>query len=442
MRTPLENMKTFADRRDKLAKTMAGGALILASPEETIRNGSVHHSFRQDSSLYYLTGFEEPGSIFVFRPGMTPETVLFCRTKNRERETWDGFRFGPAEAKTQFRMEQTFPLEEFDNRIVGLLKGVEKLYYRQYKNHEMDEKIRSALTSLQSGQGRTGFGLLPVLDSELLVGEVRLIKEEVDLHNMRKAGELSSLAHVEVMKAVKAGKSERELHGYFIYQIMKQGAAREGYGSIFAGGANACTLHYVFNDQALKSGDLLLVDAGGEYNYFTADITRTYPVNGKFSEPQKLVYEGVLKIQKAIIEFVKPGVKFQEFHDMGADMLTDLMLDLGLLTGRKSDIIAANEHRKYYPHGIGHFLGMDVHDTGMYYSFPQKDPRPIEPGMVFTVEPGLYIPADDTSAAPELRGIGVRIEDNILVTRNGHENLTRTCPKEVADLERIIGTGL
>ena len=436
---PLENMKIFADRRDRLRSAMGNSTLILAAAPETIRNGSVHHSYRQDSSLYYLTGFEEPGSIFVFRPGKTPETILFVREKNPERETWDGFRFGVSGAKTSFRMDQTFAIEEFDAQIVKLLLGTEKVYYRRYRNSEMDQQFDRVLSAVKNIQGRTGFGYLPVLDSEELVGESRLIKHEADLHNHRKACEVSAQAHIEVMKAVKPGVSERELHGLFIYNIMKNGCAREGYGGIFAAGANACTLHYVFNDEVLRDGRMVLIDAGGEYNYFTGDITRTYPVNGKFSEPQKLVYEGVLKIQKQIIEMVKPGVPFQEFHDKATDLLTDLMLELGLLTGRKSDIIAANEHKKYYPHGLGHFLGMDVHDTGKYFSYPQKVPRPIEPGMVFTVEPGLYIPADDQAAAPELRGIGVRIEDNILVTDRGYEVLTRSCPKEVADLERIIG---
>ena len=439
MRTPLENMKIFADRRDKLAKLMPGGTLILAAPPESPRNGSVHYAYRQNSSFYYLTGFEEPGSFFVFRPGKKPETVLFVLPKNRERETWDGFRFGPQAAQTQFRMEEVYSSEDLEKKLVELLAGSEKVFYHQFRYPAIDEKIYKALKSLQASQGRTGFGLLPVFDSEELIGSLRVVKSEPDLHNLRKAAELSSQAHVKVMQATRPGINERELHGLFIYNIMKQGAAREGYGGIFASGANACTLHYVFNDEVLKDGQLLLVDAGGEYNYFTADITRTYPVNGKFNEAQKLVYEGVLKIQKQIIEHVKPGVPFAEFHEMGTSLLTDLMLDLGLLAGRKNDIIQAGEQKKYYPHGIGHFLGMDVHDQGMYYSYPQKVPRAIEEGMVFTVEPGLYIPADDTAAAPELRGIGVRIEDNILVTHHGHENLTRACPKEIEDLERIIG---
>lgn len=439
MRVPLENLRIFADRRSLLHKKIEGSVLILASPAEAVRNGSVHHTFRQDSNLYYLTGFEEPGSIFVYRPGMNPETILFVQKKDPTKETWDGFRFGPQEAKKQFQIDQTFEIEEFSKQIVGLLKGAEKLYYRFYKNPEMDRSIQEALLGLKTSQGRTGFGILPVFDSEELLGELRVIKSDSDLTTLRTACEITVDAHIETMKYAKAGLNERELQGYFIYQIMKRGAAREGYGSIFAAGSNSCTLHYVFNDQDLKNEDLLLVDAAAEYKYFTSDITRTYPIGGSFSSAQKEVYEGVLNIQKTIIDFVKPGVLFQELHDMGTQLLTDLMLELGLLSGRKDDIIKANEHKKYYPHGIGHYLGMDVHDAGLYLS-KKNEPRKIEQGMVFTVEPGLYIPADDTSAAKEFRGIGIRIEDNILVTSTGHENLTRRCPKEIADLERVIGT--
>jgi len=442
MRKPLENMKIFADRRDRLKPRLNNSVLILAAPAETIRNGSVHNPFRQDSNLYYLTGWEEPGSIFVYRPGQSPETILFARKKDPERETWDGFRYGPESAKELFRMDQTFPLEKFSEEIVNLLKGAEKLYYRQFANLEMDTQIQTALTDLRANQGRTGFGLLPIFDSVELLGELRVIKDEPDLANLRKACELSSQAHIEVMRAAKPGVSERELHGLFLYQILKRGAAREGYGSIFAGGANACTLHYVFNDQPLADKQLLLVDAAGEYNYFTSDITRTYPVNGKFTAAQERVYKGVLDVQKRLIALVKPGVPFQELHDLGASWLTDVMLDLGLLSGRKDDLMAAQEHKHYYPHGIGHFLGMDVHDSGLYFSKPnqnlKKESRKIEAGMVFTIEPGLYIPAQDQNAPPEYRGIGIRIEDNILVTTNGHEVLTAACPKEVADLERLL----
>lgn len=440
MRTPAENMHIFSERRKRLAEKISGSALIVAANPEYIRNHDVHHSYRQDSNMYYLTGFEEPESILLFRPGMTPETTLFVRKKNKERETWDGFRFGPEGAERDFKVDKAYPIEEFETVSQDYLKGVDSLYYRFYKNAEMDIRVQRVLENLSRSQGRTGYGLLTVQDADELLGEMRVIKSESDLVNLRRACEISAEAHVELMKATRPGITERELHGLFLYETMKKGSAREGYGGIFAAGGNATTLHYVFNDQTLKSGDLMLVDAGAEYNYFTGDITRAYPVNGKFTDEQAEVYEGVLKVQKQIIEYVKPGVPFQELHDMGTSLLTDLMLSLGLLSGRKDDILKANEQKKYYPHGIGHYLGMDVHDAGLYFKKGVKEPRPIEEAMVFTVEPGIYIPSDDTSAPKNYRGIGIRIEDNILVTSRGHENFTVKAPKEIADLERLIGT--
>jgi Xaa-Pro aminopeptidase len=280
---------------------------------------------------------------------------------------------------------------------------------------------------------------LSVHDADELLGELRVIKAEPEIENLKKACELTSQAHVELMKATRPGISERELHGLFVSEVMKRGAAREGYGTIVASGANACTLHYVFNDQTCADGDLLLIDAGGEYKYFTSDITRAFPVNGRFTDAQAEIYSGVLKIQKKIIASVKPGLPFKDLHEMGTELLTDLMLGLGLLSGRREDILKAGDQKKYYPHGIGHFLGMDVHDSGLYFS-KEMEPRKIQAGMTFTIEPGFYIPADDSAAPSKYRGIGVRIEDNILVTSSGHEVMTKNCPKEIPELEKIIGT--
>lgn len=241
------------------------------------------------------------------------------------------------------------------------------------------------------------------------------------------------------MKMTKPGISERQIQGLLTSEFYNSGSAREGYGFIVASGNNATTLHYNFNDQICESGELLLIDAGSEFNYYSGDITRTYPVNGKFTPAQKRVYEGVLKVQKEIINYIKPGIYFKDLHAMGTDLLTQLMLDLGLVSGRKEDVISSLEYKKYYPHGIGHWLGMDVHDAGLYMI--RGEARPIEAGMVFTVEPGLYIPATDKSAPEEYRGIGVRIEDNILVTEKGCENLTAGVPKEVSEIEAVVGKG-
>lgn len=439
MRRALEDVRIFQERRRRLAELMQGAALIVGSPAEAIRNGSQHFPFRQDSNLYYLTGFEEPESIFVFVPGGNPESILFCRKRDLTRETWDGFRFGPEGAQQEFRLDACYPIEEFSSQIVRLIKSVDRVYYRAFRQDWLDEKVSQALLGVQMATGRSGFGLLPILDSNDLMGELRVKKGAADLANQREACEVSALAHKEVMKYVRPGLNEREVHGFFLYQIMKRGAAREGYNGIVAGGSNACTLHYIFNDEVLRGKDLLLLDAGAEVRYFTGDITRTYPVSAKFSDDQREVYQGVLSIQKELIQMVKPGLPFQHLHDRAAELLADLMLELGLLSGRREEILKSNDYRRYYPHGIGHFLGMDVHDLGMYFDRKTKEPRRIEPGMVFTIEPGLYIPANDEHR--DLAGIGVRIEDNILVTENGHEVLTVGCPKEVADLEAIIGSG-
>jgi Xaa-Pro aminopeptidase len=302
----------------------------------------------------------------------------------------------------------------------------------------MDQVIFRTLEKVRLSHGRSGLGYLTLRDSFQLLGEMRVIKSKHDIEIQARACELSSEAHVEVMKFVSPGKTERDIQGFFIYQIMKRGAAREGYGTIVAGGANACTLHYVFNDQTLQKDHLLLIDAGGEYCYQTADITRTYPISGQWNELQLQVYEGVLKIQKHLISMVKPGLKWSKLQEEAAQLLAELMLELGLLPGRVQDLIATGDYRKYYPHGVGHYLGLDVHDSGLYIDPNTGESRSLEPNMVLTIEPGLYIPPNDSSP---YRGIGVRIEDNILVTESGCRNLTETCPKEPHDLCQLIGRG-
>ncbi len=435
-RKPTENPEIFKKRRQKVMTGLNGAALIVASHPELIRNDDVHYPYRQDSNLYYLTGFEEPESVLLLRPGQNPESVMFVRTKNIERETWDGFRFGPEATQKEFLVDAVYPIEDFEKKSVELLKGYEELYYRMYKNPDMDLKIQNVLLQLKRSYGRSGYGLMTLKDADTFLGEYRLIKDENDLKNLRKACEISAEAHLQAMKFVRPNVTERQVQAVLSHTFYSQGSAREGYNYIVASGNNATTLHYNFNDQVCESGELLLIDAGCENNFHTGDITRTFPVNGRFTPIQKKVYEGVLKIQKEIIALIKPGLFFKDLHAMGENLLTDLMLELSLVSGRKEDVIKSNEHRKYYPHGIGHWLGMDVHDSGLYMIKGQ--PRPIQAGMTFTVEPGLYIPANDKSAPAELRGIGIRIEDNILVSDKGCEVLTSIAPKEVDDIEKVM----
>ncbi len=439
MRKPLENIRIFDQRRKKLRDELQGAALIVTANPEAIRNHDVHYPYRQDSNMYYLTGFEEPESILVFRPGCDPETVMFVRQRDREKETWNGFRFGPEGVEKEFGIDKTYPIGEFEKVATQLIKDVDRIYYRMNKYPQYDTRIASALESARLSHGRSGYGLLPVFDADEFLGEMRLVKSDQELENMKRACDISSDAHIAAMRATRPGVNERQIHGLMLQTMMYKGCHREGYGAIVATGNNATTLHYNFNDQACKAGELLLIDYGGEYNYFTADITRTFPVSGKFTPIQKEVYQGVLDVQKKLIDFVKPGIKFKELHDMGASLLVDVLLELGVFSGTKDYILSSNIFRKYYPHGIGHWLGMDVHDAGLYLI--KGVPRPISENMCFTIEPGLYFPEDDMDLPKELRGIGVRIEDNIRVTSKGAENLTARTPKEIQDLEEIIGHG-
>lgn len=437
MRRPVYDMGVFQKRRQALALKAKGSAVIVPAHPELTRNNDVHHPYRQDSNLFYLTGFEEPEAVLVFRPGQTPETVLFVRPKDVLRETWDGFRYGPEGAEREFKVDRAYLISEFDQVIVDLLKPVDRIYHRWNVSAEFDARILRALEAVRIGRGRSGTGCLPVMDSWELIGELRVIKSAYDVSLMRKACEISAEAHVAAMKFVRPGVTERQVQGVLLGTFLRLGATREGYNTIVASGASATTLHSVFNDQVCQDGDLLLIDAGAEYQYYTGDITRTFPVNGKFSAVQRRVYEGVLAIQKALIESVKPGMVFKSLQETTIEGLTDLMIELHLLSGSRSSLIESLAYKKYYPHGVSHYLGMDVHDAGLYIL--NGEPRRIEPGMVLTIEPGLYIPIDDASAPAELRGIGVRIEDNVVVTTDGCENLTHSAPKEVNELEALVG---
>lgn len=440
-RKSIENPEIFKERRQSVAKEIqskfgANTALLVSAAPEVVRNHDVHFLFRQDSNMYYLTGFEEPESILLMRPGKNPETVMFVRDKNVERETWDGFRFGPEGTQKEFAIDQVFSINSFSEKFVELMNGYQEVLYTSFKNEEMDHDFNTGLKNLKAAYGRSGYGYLTVRDADTFLGEFRLIKDSAGMKNQKEACRITAEAHLQVMKDIKPKMTERQVQGMLAQSFFNEGCARDGYTAIVASGLNATTLHYNFNDQVCDDGELILIDAGCEYNYFSGDITRTFPVNGKFTEPQKKVYEGVLKVQKAIIDMIKPGVPFKSLQDHTIELLVDLMLELSLVSGRKEDVIKTLEYKKYYPHGVGHWLGMDVHDAGLYYV--NGAPRPLEAGMVFTVEPGLYIPFNDQAAPKELRGIGVRIEDNVLVTEKGCEVLTSAVPKDVAEIEKAM----
>ena len=440
MRRPSFDMSIFKERRQALARMAPKSAVIIPAHPEQVRNNDVHHPYRQDSNFFYLTGFEEPESILVFRPGGSPETILFVRPKDVERETWDGFRYGPEGTEREFKVDKCYLLSEFDKLIVGLLRSVDQVYYRLNLDPEFDNKMLHVLDQVRLNQGRSGRGHLALLDSWELIGELRVKKSAYDVATMRKACEISARGHIEAMRWTRPGVNERELQGVLIGSFLRQGATREGYNTIVGTGNNATTLHYVFNDQECRDGDLLLIDAGAEYNYYTGDITRTFPVNGRFTAGQRRVYEGILNLQKSLIASIRPGMVFKSLQDTTIEGLTDLMIDLKLLSGKRSELVESLAFKKYYPHGVSHWLGMDVHDAGLHMI--NGEPRKLEAGMAFTVEPGLYIPETDMAAPAEFRGIGIRIEDNVVVTSSGCENLTESCPKEVTDLQDVIGRRL
>jgi Xaa-Pro aminopeptidase len=434
MRTSHLPKEVFQERRQRLARLIQGSALILPAWPEAIRNNDGHFKYRPESNMVYLTGFDEPGSCLIFRPGKDPETVLFVREKDVEMETWNGFRFGPEGAKKVFGVDEAYTIDQIEEKAPQLLSGCEKVYYSLFKNQEFDLVFSRVMEGVRQLNRRASGGLPVIEDAAVLMGEMRIRKTEVEVEALKKACEISAKAHVEVLKAARPGVSERELHGLFLYSVMKQGAFGEAYNGIFATGDNAVTLHYVFNENVLKDGELLLVDAGAEYLYYSGDITRTYPVNGKFTAPQKAIYEEILAVQKKLIEMCRPGVPHSDLQKETVSGLVDILLNHKILKGSKDEVIESLAYRKYYPHGVSHLLGLDTHDAGAMMVRGQS--RPMEAGWALTIEPGLYFPPGDEAVPPAYRGIGIRIEDDILVTQDGPLNMTVLAPKEVNELER------
>jgi len=437
MRKSRINVEIFKNRRRHLAQLIPNCALVLPAWPEYIRNADGHHNYRPESSLYYLTGFEEPESVLVFRPGRTPETVMFVRQKNVERETWDGFRFGLEGAKDVFAYDQTYDIHDFEKVAPELLRGSDRVYYSMFRNKEFDEKFGNVMLSVHGWRPRLGQGMPAIEDAMALMGEMRIRKTEDEIEAMRLAAQISAEAHIEVMKHTKAGVSERALHGIFLKEVMERGAFGEAYGGIVASGNNATTLHYRFNDAVCKAGEMLLIDCGAEYMYYSGDITRTYPVNGKFSPVQKRIYGKLLKLQKDLCNMVKPGAIFADLQKHTIAQICEILSEEKLLKGSADEIQKAGTYTKYYPHGVSHLLGLDTHDVGTLVA--KGEPRAMEPGWTLTIEPGIYFPANDMTIPEELRGLGIRIEDDVLVTHDGVEIMTKAVPKEMEEMEALIG---
>lgn len=431
-----KNQTPFAKRRARLIEQMGQDAIaIIATRAEMYRNRDADYKFRADSSFYYLTGFAEPEAVAVIQTGAVQPYTLFCRERNRDMEIWNGLRAGTEGAVKDYAADQAFSIEQLDEQIIALLAGKKRLYVRLGQDTAFDLRVTGWLKKIAASQRQGGQPPVEIIQLDSIVDEMRLLKDEFEIKLMRKAAQISAQAHVRAMQQVKPGMLEYGLEAEVLYVMQKNGCAT-AYNSIVGGGANACILHYVENNQPLKDGDLVLIDAGAELDHYAADITRTFPVNGQFSPEQKALYELVLKAQLAAIEATQPAHHYRLPHETAVKVLTTGLVELGLLQGDVDELIASEAFRQFYMHGTGHWLGMDVHDVGNYKL--NNEWRPYEPGMVVTVEPGLYIAPDDDTVEARWRGIGIRIEDDVLVTESGNEVLTRDVPKTVDEIEALM----
>ncbi len=425
----------FAARRAAYMEAIGPSAVaVVSSLPERLRNGDAFHRFRQHSDVYYLTGFAEPETTLILRPGADKDkVVMFVRPRDPEMEVWDGRRAGLEGAKDRYGADAAFPAAELGQRLAELLANHDELYYALGLDEEMDLRIASAIARLRRTEKRGQRPPRAVVDPRAALHELRLRKSPEEVRTLRKAAAITAEAHLAAMAAGRPGAFEYELEAVIDYTFRRRGGSGPGYGTIVGAGENATILHYVENNCAVADGDLVLVDAGCEYGMYTADVTRTWPASGKFTPAQRDVYELVLAVQEEAVAMIRPGVTIDQIHEHCVKRLTGGMIQLGLLSGTVEERITDLTYKKFYMHGTSHWLGMDVHDVGAYTSGGTA--RPLEPGMVITVEPGLYVAADAPDVPDRLRGIGVRIEDDVLVTDNGHEVLTTAVPKRVADIE-------
>lgn len=431
----MPDFQPYQQRRRLLQQQMQHGIAVIPTAPEVVRNGDTHYAYRFDSSFYYLTGFDEPEAVLVLIAGDVPQSLLFCRERDMERETWDGYRYGPAAAQQAFGFDAAFPIAQLDEKLIELMSNQPILFHPLGQDSAWDTRLLKLRACVQE-KVRSGIRAPDeISDVRALVDEMRLLKDEHELFNMRRAAEISSEAHIRAMRFTRPGRHEYEVEAELLHEFRSHGAQAPAYTPIVAGGANACVLHYVSNAALLLDGDLLLIDAACELDGYAADITRTFPVNGKFSAAQKDVYEIVLAAQAAAIVAARPGNHWNEPHDAAVRVIAEGLIDLKLCTGSIDAVIESEAYKRYYMHRTGHWLGMDVHDVGSYKI--DSSWRILQPGMAFTVEPGCYIrAADDVPKA--LWNIGVRIEDNVVITAAGCEVLTGAAPKSVTSIEELM----
>ncbi len=428
----------FKKRRKHLINHIGKGNIaLIASASMCARNSDVDYPFRQNSDFYYLTGFNEPEALAVFIPGRAEgEYLLFCRKYDKKKALWEGAHTGLEGAVSQYAADTAHAIDEVDELLPKLLENKTKVFYPMGRDTELDQRLQNWLNIIRS-QSRTGLEAPRELISlEHQLHEMRLFKSPNEIKLMRHAAEVSARAHTKAMQTCKAGRYEYQIEADIVHHFMVSGLRAVAYPSIVAGGNNACTLHYTENSGLLKEGDLLLIDAGAECDHYAADITRTFPISGKFSEPQKQLYQLVLDAQIAALEQIKPGIPWNKAHEASVEVITEGLINLGLLKGKLKKLIKDEKYKQFYMHRIGHWLGMDVHDVGAYKV--NQEWRLLEKGMVLTVEPGLYIPADCKEVDKKWRGIGIRIEDDVLITTDGHEILTAGVPKTISEIEALM----
>lgn len=428
----------YARRRKALMTQMEPNSIaILPAAAVAIRNRDVEHVYRQDSDFQYLSGFGEPEAVMALIPGREHgEYVLFCRERNPERELWDGLRAGQDGAMSEYGADDAFPISDIDDILPGLIEGRDRVYSAMGSNAEFDRHLMEWINVIRS---KTRMGAQPPKEFvalDHLLHDMRLYKSAAEIKTMRHAAAISVRAHIRAMQGCRAGLHEFSLEAELDYEFRKGGAKMPAYGSIVAAGRNGCILHYQENDAVLKDGDLVLIDAGCEIDCYASDITRTFPVSGRFSAEQKALYDVVLRSQEAAFAAIGPNKHWNQAHEATVQVITEGLVELGLLQGDVDELIANDAHREFYMHRAGHWLGMDVHDVGEYKVGGEW--RVLEPGMTLTVEPGIYIAADNTRVAKKWRGIGIRIEDDVVVTRKGCEVLTAGLPRTTDEIEALM----
>ncbi|MDO6514919.1 Xaa-Pro aminopeptidase [Neptuniibacter sp. 2_MG-2023] len=434
------SLEQFAQRREQLMDKMLPGSIaIIPAAQMKQRNSDVEYPFRQDSHFYYLTGFNEPDAVLLLIPGRTAgESVMFCRGRDKLMEIWNGYRAGPEGVVADYNIAEAHTIDEIDTLLPALLDGISRIYYSIGRDEDLDQQVRHWLNLIRQNVRKGAVAPSELVMIDQLLNEMRLIKTDAEQAVMREAGEISAQGHIKAMQICKPGMMEYQLEAEILHSFAMQGCRQPAYSTIVGGGTNACVLHYIENDQVLNDGDLVLIDAGCELDCYAGDITRTFPVNGRFNAEQKALYQLVLDAQKACIDLAKPGTLWDEVHEKSVQVLTQGLIDLGLLKGSLEDEIDGGGYRDFYMHRVGHWLGMDVHDVGDYKVDGQW--RPLQSGMVMTVEPGIYVAADNEKVEPRWRGIGIRIEDDVLITEQGCEILTASVPKEIDEIEALMAS--